>query len=286
MRRALLTATLAVTALFAQGQGTRPQGVLGESSLGATSIPDQVKDAAIEQRLNDPVPLDAEFTDDTGARKPLREYISKERPSILVPVYYECPMLCHMILNGVLRALRAVPLNVGKDFDVVAFSFDPSEGPQSARAKKFEYIERYNRPGTEQGWIFLTGDDANVRRLTEAIGYRYKKDESSGQWIHASGIMVVTPDGRLSKYFYGVEFSARDLRLGLVEASANKIGSVVDQVLLYCFHYDPAVGKYSLTILRIMRGAAAATFLGILAFWYISWRQNKNRNVERLPAIP
>jgi protein SCO1/2 len=252
--------------------------------LDSNTLPAQVREVGFDQKLNGDLPLDAVFTDDTGATKPLRAFLS-DRPAILAPVYYECPMLCHMILNGVLRTVRATPLTVGKDFDVVAFSFDPAEGPQNSHRKKFEYTERYRRPGSEHGWVFLTGDADNIRRLTDAIGFRYRKDEKSGQWIHASGIVVATPQGKISKYFYGVEYSARDLRFGLVEASANRIGTLVDQVLMFCFHYDPSMGRYSLTVLRILRVAAAATVLALALFWYTSWRQKKTNHVERLPAI-
>jgi protein SCO1/2 len=194
-------------------------------------------------------------------------------------------MLCHMILNGVLRTVRAMPMNVGREFDVIAFSFDASETPQNARTKRYEYLERYSRPGSEAGWKFLTGPQESIDRLTDSIGYRFDKDPKSGQWNHASAIAILTPEGKISKYFFGVEFSARDLRLAIVEASANKVGTLADVVLLYCFHYDPAVGKYTVTVMRIMRLAAAATVLGLITFWIISWRQNTKRNVERLPAI-
>lgn len=274
---------LLASALFAFAQG-KPPGPTVRPELDANSLPEQVKDIGIDQKLDADLPLDAVFTDDTGVTKPLREFLS-DRPAVLAPVYYECPMLCHMILNGVLRTVRATPLTVGKDFDIIAFSFDPTEGPQNSHRKKFEYTERYRRPGSEHGWVFLTGDEANIKRLTSAIGYRYKKDPNSAQWIHASGIVVVTPQGKISKYFYGVEYSARDLRFGLVEASANRIGTLVDQMLMYCFHYDPSMGKYSLTVLRIMRVTAAATVLALALFWFISWRQKKTHNVERLPAI-
>lgn len=279
-RLAIITAILA-NGLLAQ---MRPQQDVGTDTTAATSLPEQLKDVGVDQKLNQTVALDAVFSDDTGAARPLREYLSG-RPAILVPVYYECPMLCHMILNGVLRTLRIMPLNVGRDFDVIAFSFDPSENAQNARAKRYEYTERYARAGTEAGWKFLTGSPESIRALTGSIGYRYDKDPKSGQWNHASAIVILTPEGRVSKYFFGVEFSARDLRLGLVEASANKIGTLADVVLLYCFHYDPSIGKYTTTVMGIMRLAAAATVLGLISFWIISWRQSKHRNVERLPAI-
>lgn len=279
-RFALITAVLTAT-LAAQ---TRPTQAVGTDTSSANTTIEQLKDVGVDQKLNAMVALDAVFTDDTGTARPLRNYLSG-RPAILVPVYYECPMLCHMILNGVVKTLRVMPMTVGKEFDVIAFSFDPAETAQNSRAKRFEYTERYGRPGTEAGWKFLTGSQEAITALTGSIGFRYDKDPRSGQWNHASTLVILTPEGRISKYFFGVEFAARDLRLGLVEASANKIGTLADVVLLYCFHYDPSIGKYTPQVMGIMRLAAAATVLGLFTFWIISWRQNKHRNVERLPAI-
>lgn len=239
-----------------------------------TEVPAQLKEVGIDQKLGSRLPLDAEFLNDSGTRVKLGQILGK-RPAILALVYYECPMLCSMILNGTLRSLRALKLTAGTDFDVIAVSFDPSETPQLAAKKKFEYTERYHRPGAEAGWHFLTGDAANIKLVTESAGFRYRRDDSNGQWAHASAIMVVTPDGRLARYFYGVEYSARDLRLALVEAAEGKLGSVVDQILLYCFHYDVTSGKYSLAVLNIMRAAGVLTVLGILIFWFAMFREHK-----------
>lgn len=239
-----------------------------------TEVPAQLKEVGIDQKLGSQIPLQAEFLNDAGERVRLGQILGK-RPAILALVYYECPMLCSMILNGTLRTLRALKLTAGTDFDVIAISFDPSETPQLASKKKFEYTERYHRPGAEAGWHFLTGDEANIKQVTAAAGYRYKRDEAVGQWAHASAIMVTTPDGRLARYFYGVEYSARDLRLALVEAAEGKLGSVVDQILLYCFHYDVTSGKYSLAVLHIMRAAGVLTVLGILIFWFAMFREQK-----------
>jgi protein SCO1/2 len=255
----------------------------GTSSVPAgTEIPPQLKEVGIDQKLNAQVPMDAQFADAKGNKVTVGQLLGK-RPAILALVYYECPMLCTMILNGMLRTLRAEnKLTVGKDFDVIAISFDPSETPQLAEKKKFEYTERYHRPGSEDGWHFLTGDQANIRRVTDAVGYRYQRDEKTGNWSHASAIMVLTPEGRLSKYFYGVEYSVRDLRLGLVDAGQGKIGSVVEQVLLFCFHYDVTTGKYSLVIMNIMRAGGVLTVLGILAFWLTQFRHNRRRKYEHV----
>ncbi|MEZ5351354.1 MAG: SCO family protein [Bryobacteraceae bacterium] len=250
-----------------------------------TEPPGQLKDVGIDQKLNSQLPMDAQFLDEEGNAIRLGQLFGK-RPVVLALVYYECPMLCTMVLNGTLRAARALKLNAGADYDVVAISFDPEETPNLALRKKEEYLERYNRPGAEQGWHFLTGDAVNIKRVTEAAGFRFRRDETTRQWAHASTIMVATPEGRLAQYFFGVEYSARDLRLGLVEAAQGRIGNAVDQVLLYCFHYDPATGKYSLVIMNILRAGGAATVLGLLVFWFAQYRRGRRKqNHVELPVI-
>lgn len=249
-----------------------------------TELPNQLKDVGIDQKLDAKLPLDAPFADETGAVRPLKDYLTG-RPAVLALVYYECPMLCTMTLNGLLRTLRPMTLNVGEHFDVIAVSFDPTDTAPLAEKKRFEYVERYNRPGSEKGWRFLTGSQESIKRLTEAVGFRYSRDPQNGQWAHASGLQVITPDGRVARYFYGVEYSARDLRLSLVEASQGKIGTAVDQVLLFCFHYDPTTGKYGLLIMNLLRTGAALTVLGFLAFWFLNrrGRRGKYQDVEKLP---
>jgi protein SCO1/2 len=249
-----------------------------------TELPNQLKDVGIDQKLDSKLPLDALFTDEQGVARPFKDYLTG-RPVILALVYYECPMLCTMTLNGLLRTLRPMTLNVGEHFDVIAVSFDPNDTAPMAEKKRFEYMERYNRPGSEKGWRFLTGGQESIKRLTDAVGFRYSRDPQNGQWAHASGLQVVTPDGRVARYFYGVEYSARDLRLSLVEASQGKIGTAVDQVLLFCFHYDPTTGKYGLLIMNLLRTGAALTVLGFLAFWLLNrrGRRGKYQDVEKLP---
>ncbi|MBM3795597.1 MAG: SCO family protein [Acidobacteria bacterium] len=268
--RLFISLSLATVTLRASGIGKVPQG---------TEVPPQLKEVGIEQKIGAQIPLDSAFLNEKGQPVTIRELVSK-RPVILAPVYYECPMLCSMILNGTLRSLRALKLNAGSDFDVVALSFDPEETPALAERKKFEYTERYNRPGTEVGWHFLTGSIADIKKVTDAAGFRYKRDAASGQWAHASAIMVVTPDGRLARYFYGVEYSARDLRLAIVEAAQGKVGSVVDQILLYCFHYEASTGKYSLAVMNVLRAGGILTVLGFLAFVYTSYRDNNKRGKQ------
>lgn len=275
-RRFATASALAVLPVFAGGIAKVPQG---------TETPEALKEVGIDQRLDNQIPLDATFRNERGEPVRIGDLL-RRRPAVLTLVYYECPMLCTMILNGTLRTIRALEMSAGRDYDIVTISFDPSETPEIARRKKEEYLERYHRPGAEQGWHFLVGDEANIRKVTEAAGYRYQRDPKSNQWAHASAIMVLTPEGRLSRYFYGVEYSARDLRLGLVEAAAGKIGSAVDQILLYCFHYDPTTGKYSLAVINTLRGGAVLTVLALAGFWLMQYRNNRKRHHHvELPTI-
>ena len=252
--------------LFAQGRiydGSAPlYSPRPELGANGSGLPPALREVKIEQRLNEQVPLDLQFKDETGRTVKLSEYINGSKPVILSLVFYQCPMLCNQILNGLMASLRAQSFDAGKEFEVLTVSFDPRETPELAAEKKQSYIQRYNRPGAERGWHFLTGDAENIRRLTEAVGFHYNYDEKTNQFAHASGIMVMTPAGKLSRYFYGIEYSPRDLRLGLVEASDNKIGSTVDQLLLYCYHYDPATGKYA-WVVNVYRWGGGITVLGI-----------------------
>ncbi len=220
-------------------------------------------DAGIDQRLNAQIPLDLAFRDETGGTVHLKDYFGK-RPVILSLVYYDCPMLCTLSLNGLLHSLELMKLTAGQDFEVVTVSFDPREKPELAAAKKRLYLTLYNRPSAWRGWHFLTGDEVPIRLLTAAVGFRYKWDAASGQYAHATGIMVSTPLGRLARYFYGIEYPSRDLRLSLVEASANRIGSPVDQILLFCYHYDPAQGKYGLVVTRVLQLGGIVTVLFLI----------------------
>jgi protein SCO1/2 len=229
-------------------------------------LPPQLKDVGIDQRLGQQVPLDLAFRDDTGRSVTLGEYFGKDKPVVFAPVYYECPMLCTMTLNGLVRAMRAMKLSAGRDYTVVTFSFDSRETPDLAAGKRKSYLEAYRRDGAEAGWHFLTGSEAAIRRLTQALGYRYSWDEKRQEFAHASGVMVATPSGKLARYLYGIEYPPRDLRLSLVEASEGKIGSPVDQVLLFCFHYDPLTGKYGVVVRNVLRVAGAGTALALATF--------------------
>ena len=229
-----------------------------------TGLPPALVNVGIDQRLNEQLPLDATFRDETGRTVQLREYFKGTRPVILSLVFYECPMLCNQVLNGMTAMMKVMSLKVGEDYDVLTISFDPRETAELARRKKDGYVRGLNRPGAQSGWHFLTGDEANIKRLTESVGFRYSYDEKTDQFAHASGIMVLTPQGKISHYFYGVEYGPRDVRLGLVEASAGRIGSPVDQLLLYCYHYDPATGKYA-WVINLYRGAGVVTVAAMIA---------------------
>jgi protein SCO1/2 len=233
--------------------GARPES--GSSSAG---LPAVLKTVGIEQRLNEQAPLDTVFKDEQGREVHLGDYF-KGKPVVLSLVYYSCPMLCNQVLNGMLGSFRQINFNIGEQYEVVTVSFDARETPALAAQKKQTYIKAYNRAGAENGWHFLTGDDANIKRLTDAVGFHFKWDEATNQFAHASGIMVLTPEGKLARYFYGIEYPSRDMRLGLVEASQNKIGTPVDALLLYCYHYDPATGKYGAVVMNIMKVAGVLT---------------------------
>jgi protein SCO1/2 len=239
-------------------------------------LPQALRDVGFDQRLDAPVPLDAEFRDETCRAVRLGDYF-RGKPVILVLAYYRCPMLCTQVLNGLVQGMLGLPFDVGKEFDVVTVSFDPRETPELAAAKKKTYLERYGRPGAEDGWHFLTGREDAIRRLTEAVGFRYVYDARNDQFAHASGVMILTPQGRTSRYFYDVAYAPRDLRLGLVEASANRIGSAVDRVLLYCFHYDPAQGRYGPVVMNFVRAGGVLTVLAIVGLVAVLRRQERRR---------
>jgi len=238
-----------------------------------------LKQVNIEQRLNNQIPLDLKFRDEAGREVRLGEYFGKGRPVALTLVYYECPMLCNQVLNGAVGAFQALKFTAGKEFEVVTVSFDEREGPELAARKKETYLRRYKRDGAEAGWHFLTGDKASIDALSEAVGFRYVWDEQSEQFAHASAVMVATPQGRLSHYFYGIDYAPRDLRLALVEASEGKIGSPVDALLLFCYHYDPASGRFA-PVMGVLRVAGVLTVFGVAALIYFLVRKSRRREEE------
>jgi len=247
-----------------------------------TGMPETLKAVGIEQKLGEQLPLDTEFKDEEGKPVKLDTYFNSGRPVILAFVYYECPMLCNQVLNGLTGSLKGISFEAGREFDVVAVSFDARENDiaELAKNKKASYMERYGRPGTEKGWHFLTGTQEAIDRVTSAAGFSYKWDERTNQFAHAAGVMIVTPEGKLSRYFYGIDYAPKDIKFGVMESAGEKIGSPSEKLLLYCFHYDPATGKYGFAILKIMRIAGVFTLLGMGTMIYAFWRKNKKKSGE------
>ena len=271
-------ALLSLVLLAASASAQMNNGVM---SPPANTRPPRLQNVGIEQRLNAQVPPDLAFLDETGNPVKLGDYFGK-KPLILNLVYYNCTMLCGEALAGLSSAMRLVKFDVGNEFDVVTVSFDSRETPEMAAAKKIDYVKRYGRPNAAAGWHFLTGKPDSIDALTKAVGFQYQYDAKSNQYAHATAIMVLTPQGRISRYFYGVDFPPKDLRMGLVEASQGKIGNAVDAVLLYCYHYDPQTGKYGAMVANILRLAAAATILLLGGLLFILWRLD--RSVSRKTA--
>jgi protein SCO1 len=251
--------------------------VAQQMGIPATAVPMMVQGVGIDQNLNAQIPLELKFRDETGQVVRLGQYF-RDKPVVLALVYYECPGLCDLVLNGLSHTMEQISLNVGSDYQVVTVSFNPKETWQLATAKKANYIEKYQRPGAKEGWHFLTGDQAAIKSLTDTVGFHYNYDPISKQFAHASAIMVLTPEGKIARYFYGIEYKPRDFRLGLVEASANKIGSPADQVLLFCYHYDPTTGKYGMAITQVTRALGTATVLLLGGFVFIMLRRERREH--------
>ena len=236
--------------------------------------PAALRDVAFEQKLNQQLPLDLELRDSSGRAVRLGEYFGR-KPVLLNFVYYRCRELCPLLSDGLVRALRPLSFDVGSQFDIVTVSFDPADTATSAAAAKSEYIKKYRREGASAGWHVLTGAAAAIEALADAAGFRYSYDAKRNEFAHATGLVVATPQGKISRYYYGIEFSPRDLRLGLIEAAAGKIGSPLDQLLLFCYHYDPLTGQYNLVVTRVLRLAGAATVLALAGFIVLMLRRER-----------
>jgi len=260
--------------------------VIGVSLLFVTALlsaagahdntrPAALREVAYDQKLNQQIPLGLKFRDETGTGVELSRYFGK-KPVILNFVYYKCRELCPLLLDGMVRTMRALSFEVGKEFEVLTVSFDRRDNAALAAAAKRDFVRRYARRGAESGWHFLTGDETSIERLTSAAGFRYQYDAERDEFGHATGIVLVTPEGKISRYFYGIEFSPRDLRLGLIEAAANKIGSPIDQLLLFCYHYDPVTGKYGLLINNVIKLAGGATVLLVGGFIFVMLRRERH----------
>ncbi len=266
--------------VFAQAGPPGPSsplyGARPETGNVSTGLPTALRDVRIEQKLDQQLPLDLVFRDESGESVKLGQYFSK-KPVVLALVYYDCPMLCTQVLNGMTETFRVLPFELGKEYDVVTISFDPRETSQLAEKKKkvyVGYLPNKMQASANSGWHFLTGDAASIAKITDAVGFHYHYDEATKQFAHASGIMVATPHGKLSRYFYGIEYPARDLRLGLIESAQDKIGSPVDQLLLYCYHYDPATGRYGAVVMNMVRVGGVITMLAIVSLLILLRRRN------------
>ena len=264
----MLAVLLAVAPASALAQHEGP----ARPTAPAAARPAILDDIGYDQKLGETVPGDIVLRDESGRDVRFADLLG-ERPVVLTLVYYECPMLCTLTLNGLSGALKTLNFDIGREFDVVTVSFDPRETPALAAAKKKAYLARYGRPGAEQGWRFLTGDAAQIARLTRAVGFRYAWDEKTRQFAHPSGVVLLTPDGRIARYLYGIEYAPKDLRMGLMEASERRIGTAADHAMLFCYQYDPSTGRYGLLTLRLIRAGGVLTVLGIGSFILVMRRK-------------
>ena len=258
--------------VFAQMTGAPAPGYRPAAGQPAAAVPAPLREIGFDQNIGATVPLDVPFRDEAGNTVRLGSYFG-DRPVVMAFAYYECPMLCTLAINGLASALNILSLDAGRDFEVVIVSFDPRDTPAAASAKKAAYLSRYKRATAEAGWHFLTGDRESIDRIATAAGFRYAWDADTKQWAHPAGVMVLTPEGRLARYLFGIEYGPRDLRFALVEASAGKVGSRVDSLLLYCYHYDPTTGRYGIAIMRTIRLAGVATILALASFIVIMLRR-------------
>ena len=248
-------------------------GGMPEQGKPSSLKPEQLKEVSFKQRLNERLPLDATFRDEYDREVTLGRYFNQQRPVILAFVYYQCPMLCTQVMNGISSSLRALTFTAGEDFDVVLVSFDPRDTPAAAAEKKRTHLKYWASEQTSGGWHFLTGDEAIIKRVANAAGFTYQWDPQTQQFAHVSGVLVATPDGKLSRYFYGVEYSPKELRMALVEAGQGHIGSAIDELLLYCYHYDPETGRYGVMIMNLVRAAGILTVASMVGFIVVSRRR-------------
>jgi protein SCO1/2 len=277
----ILHSAFCITAAHAQLQPGTPGSMGFNSGIVASNVPPQFKDITFQQQLGKKLPLDLQFKDETGRSVALGEYFGSSKPVVLSFVYYQCPMLCTQVMNGLSSALKVLPFTPGKEFDIVLISFDPRDTPEAANAKKRAHLEHWATKPTANGWHFLTGDEASIRQVTAAAGFTYQWDAETQQFAHVSGLLVTTPDGTLSRYFYGVEYSPKDLRLALIDSGNGKVGSIVDELLLYCYQYDPSHGRYGAVFMNIMRLGGVLTMIFIGGFIVLMRRREMRTAAER-----
>lgn len=259
------------------GAGARGQTAAVDSGGRAEPLPDELENIGIDEKPDAPLPLDLEFVDETGETIRLGDYFGDGRPVILNLGYYTCPMLCGLVVGGLIEGMQGIDWTPGEEFTVVVATIDPTETPTLAKLKKQNYIKDYGRPEAASGWHFLTGNEENIRVLADAVGFRYGYNEERGEYVHAAGIFVATPDGRLSRVLYGIQYEPKTLRLSLVEASEGKIGSTFDKILLFCYHYDAGEGKYAPAAMNIMRGGGAIALVALGLTLLSLWRRDASR---------
>jgi protein SCO1/2 len=276
----ILHSAFCISSASAQQQPGLPGTMGHQTGIVASNVPPQFKAVTFAQRLNERLPLDATFRDERGQTVRLGDYFG-DKPIVLAFVYYQCPMLCSQTLNGISSALKALPFTPGDEFDIVIVSFDPRDTPETAAAKKQAHLQHWSSQATTAGWHFLTGDEATIRQVTSAAGFTYQWDEKSGQYAHVSGLLTLTPDGRLSRYFYGVEYSPRELRMALVESGEGRVGSPVEELLLYCFQYDPTSGRYGVVVMNVVRLGGLLTVALMAGFVLVMRRRDARAPVER-----
>ena len=275
----MAAASFGATPAAAQMTGVPTPGYIAAPGVASQTMPQALREIGFDQNLDQKLPLDAQFVDDEGKTVTLGSYYG-HKPVLLAFVYYTCPMLCTQVLNSITASISMLSLNAGKDFELVLVSIDPRETPAQAAAKKAEYLHRYKRVGADAGWHFLTGTEPEIKRVATVAGFRYAWDEQTQQYAHPTGIIVTTPDGRLARYLFGIEYGPRDLKLALVEASDGKIGTFADQLLLYCFHYDPMTGRYGVYIIRTLRVAGVVTVLSIGMFILVMVRRERSQQLS------
>ena len=277
----ILQCAVCIGVAHAQQQPGLPGSMGHRTGIVASNVPPQFKEVTFQQQLNQRLPLEATFKDETGRTVKLGDYFGA-KPVLLAFVYYQCPMLCSETLNGISSALKVVPFTPGDEFDVVLISFDPRDTPEAANAKKQAHLQHWAARETADGWHFLTGDEPAIRQVTAAAGFTYQWDEGTGQYAHVSGVLTVTPDGRLSRYFYGVEYSPKELRLALVESGEGRVGSAVEELLLYCYQYDPTSGRYGLVVMNLVRLGGLVT-LAFVAGFVLVMRRRETSPTAHLP---
>lgn len=260
---------------FASGQFWQQREPEKDTNVSLT------RDVSIEQKLNEQVPLDLTFRDESGKTVTLKQYFGK-KPVLLTLVYYECPSLCGLVLQGLLKSLRVLNYTPGEQFEIVTVSISPTETPELAAAKKQSFLKEYGRLDAAPGWHWLTGDEANIRALADSVGFRYVYDPKTKQYAHAAGIMLLTPSGKVSRYFYGIEYSPRDLRLGIMDASQGKVGSLVEKVILFCYQYDPTTGKYGLLVVRLIQLGGLLTLLVLGGFMGTMFYRERRERTARI----